>query len=239
MFFILEQIIHKPDRRYDTFLANVLQRENEWYDKLVLPDDIRILSWNYDNQLELVYREYLEKNYSEIREILGIYDVKSDEKERSLKDKCSIIKLNGTANFLKEEDWLQYSGIDKIDDTMLGNILKKYTECLIAGRCEGRLRLNFAWEERWSEDMLNKRIPNMVRDATALVVIGYTFPYFNRKIDRVVFKEMSNLKNIYIQDPYADRIKQNIIPVMPNDKLTYIKIHTLNDVDQFFLPPEL
>ncbi len=238
IFFIFEQIIHKPDKRYDTFFASILERKLECSDDLTFPDDIRILSWNYDNQLELVYREYLKWDYARIRDVLGIYDVKGDGQKKSIPKNCNIVKLNGTANFVAEEDWLQYSETSTIDENILSNILRKYTECLQAGNCNGLIRLNFAWEERWSRDMLNKTIPNMVQDATALVVIGYTFPYFNRIVDRTIFTQMPNLKNIYIQDPEADRTEQYIKPVIP-EKLADVKIHPLKDTDQFFLPPEL
>lgn len=239
IFFILEQVIHKPDNRYDFFFANILQREVECCDELTLPDDIRILSWNYDNQLELVYKGYYEKKYSHIREILGIYDVKSKENEKSLKKNISVIKLNGTANFVAEEDWLQFSDANKITETLLSNILNKYDECIQVGRCDGRLRLNFAWEEAYSKDLLDNVMPKLVQEATALVVIGYSFPYFNRKIDRLIFENMPHLKKIYIQDIYPERIQQYLTPVIPADKLAGIIIVPLDDIEQFYLPPEL
>ena len=239
VFFILEQIVHKPDKRYDTFYASVLQREVECFDKLTLPDDIRILSWNYDNQLEMVYREYLKKNYSEIRDYLGIYDAKGDGQKELPQKQCSIIKLNGTANFFVEEDWLRYSDTKKIDENLLKNILNNYAECVYVGRCEGRLRLNFAWEEAYSKDLLDNVMPKLVQEATALVVIGYSFPYFNRKIDRLIFDNMPYLKKIYIQDKFPERIQQYITPVIPENRLAGIKIVPLDDVEQFYLPPEL
>ena len=239
VFFIFEQIIHKPDNRYDTFFANVLQKEVECYDDLTLPDDIRILSWNYDNQLELVYKTYVDTSYSRIRDILGIYDVKCLDNEKQKKQNCSIIKLNGTANFLAEEDWLQYSNTGKMEEKLLKMVLDKFTDNISGSPCDGRLRLNFAWEDRYQEDMLNNMIPKLVQEVTALVVIGYSFPYFNRKIDRLIFENMHHLKKIYIQDKDPNRIQQYIIPVIPEEKLDEIKIVPLNDVDQFFLPPEL
>lgn len=238
MFFILEQIIRKPDRRYDTFFANVLERKIDAIDELTLPDDIKILSWNYDNQLEMTYRKYLEMDYARIREVLGIYDAKGDGREQTFQRPCSIIKLNGTANFLEEEDWLQYSNTDRPNENLLKNILSKYNEYR-EDRCDSRLRLNFAWENKYPVDVLNKFAPNMLQDATTLVVIGYSFPYFNREIDRIILGQMQRLGDIYIQDPNADQIKQYITPVIPVDKLSVINIHTLNEVSQFFLPPEL
>ena len=82
-------------------------------------------------------------------------------------------------------------------------------------------------------------MPQLVQEATALVVIGYSFPYFNRKIDRLIFENMPHLKKIYIQDKYPERIQQYITPVIPADKLAGITIVRLDDVEQFYLPPEL
>jgi hypothetical protein len=85
----------------------------------------------------------------------------------------------------------------------------------------------------------------MVGEAETLVVIGYTFPFFNRETDRRVFEQMPNLSQIYIQDPNADNIIKNIIPVMSDHQKETNKlrigngIETITNVDQFFLPPEL
>lgn len=240
IFFILEQVIHKPDKRYDTFYANLLQKKNEYYDKLTFPDDIRILSWNYDNQMELVYKGYLKDiNYSVTREYLGIYDVKGDDQKDQKQTPCSIIKLNGTANFYAEEDWLQYSDDNEINEKLLERILRKYEGCVHVEQCDGRLRLNFAWDVRYSANVLKNIVPTMVQDATTLVVIGYSFPYFNRTIDRAIFQQMPHLENIYIQDKYPNRIQQNIKPVIPSDRRDKMRIILLNDVEQFYLPPEL
>ena len=51
-YFIIEQILLKPDSRYDTFLANILDNN------INIPDNINIISWNYDSQFEIAYREY-------------------------------------------------------------------------------------------------------------------------------------------------------------------------------------
>ena len=56
---------------------------------------------------------------------------------------------------------------------------------------------------------------------------------------------MPNLSQIYIQDPNADNIIKNIIPVMSDHQKETNKlrigngIETITNVDQFFLPPEL
>ena len=238
IFFIFEQIVHKPDGRYKSFLSKVAQKDIV-YDALNPSPEIGILSWNYDNQIELAYRQFFADNYLYIRERLGFYDVKDYEQKQIFQKYCKIIKLNGTANFTREEDWLKSSNNNTIDETVLKIILKRYDECMQNGTCYGMVRLNFAWDDRWSEDMLKNKIPQLVHDAQTLVVIGYTFPDYNREIDRIIFENMPNLKTIYIQDIHPKRIQDNITAVIPEDKLAGIKINPRDDVEQFYLPPEL
>lgn len=238
IFFIFEQIVHKPDGRYKSFLSKIAQKDIV-YDALELSPEIGILSWNYDNQIELAYRQFFSDNYSYIRERLGVYDVKDYEQKHLSQKCCKIIKLNGTANFTREEDWLSFSENNAIDENVLKIVLKKYNECIQSGTCYGRLRLNFAWDDRWSEDMLKNKIPQLVHDAQTLVVIGYTFPDYNREIDRIIFENMPNLKNIYIQDLDPDRIQENISAVISENKLAEVKINPRKIVEQFILPPQL
>lgn len=236
MFFIFEQIVHKPDSRYKSFLLKVAHRDKV-YDALELPPEISILSWNYDNQIELAYRQFFGDNYSDIRERLGIYDVKDYEQKHLSQKYCKIIKLNGTANFTQEEDWLNSSDNNTIDEMLLKKVLKRYDECIQRGTCYGMLRLNFAWEKQWSEDMLANKIPQLVHDAQTLIVIGYTFPDYNREIDRTIFENMPNLRNIYIQDPKAEHVQQSVL-LMALQRHFKIELFQ-NRIEQFLLPPEL
>ena len=53
VFLILEQSITKTNMRYDSFFASIL---NDDYHPL--PNNIKIVSWNYDYQFEKAYSEY-------------------------------------------------------------------------------------------------------------------------------------------------------------------------------------
>ena len=47
-----------------------------------------------------------------------------------------------------------------------------------------------------------------------LIIIGYSFPDYNAKVDKEIIKNMiksNNLKNIYIQDPNPENIKSNLL----------------------------
>lgn len=236
IFFIFEQIVHKPDSRYKSFLMKVARRDDV-YDALELSPEISILSWNYDNQIELAYRQFFGDNYSYIRERLGIYDVKDYEQKHLSQKYCKIIKLNGTANFTQEEDWLRSSDNNTIDDVVLKKVLTRYYECIQRGTCYGMLRLNFAWEKQWTGDMLTNKIPQLVHDAQTLIVIGYTFPDYNREIDRTIFENMPNLRNIYIQDPKAEHVNQSVL-LMASQRHLKIELFQ-NRIEQFLIPPEL
>jgi len=254
IFFIIEQLINNVDGRYDTFLASVLTKDLE------ITDDISILTWNYDSQFEISYKEYIRNDYNNIHDKLRVFDIKTDKSfgaisENRNDDNASyhhmkalgshkIVKLNGTANFKEILPLTDYYGVES--HIYLREILNKYV--LFSSDIEDPdyTRLSFAWDNNgYVDNFFDDKIESMVGDAETLVVIGYTFPFFNRETDRRIFEKMPNLSQIYIQDPYADRIIKNIIPVMSDYQKDVMKlsindgIEPITNVDQFFLPPEL
>lgn len=171
-FFVWAQLEGKPDQRYDTFLANVLQVSN-----LYLPKDISIISWNYDSQFEIVYR-YYSRNGS-----LPIYDKTVDGQFpplTPLRDSGRIFKVNGSANF---------------GDFNMVNFIKNYVEVEpiiqlieyydhLNTETSGRgfqfcSHLSFAWETSDKQKQLMEAIKQTTADTESIVVIGYSFPYFN------------------------------------------------------------
>lgn len=239
LYFILEQVLLKPDSRYDTFLANILQ------DRRQFPENIKVLSWNYDSQFEIAYSEYEAKNS------LCIGSKMSEEYES-----FDILKINGSATFHKAEtitkyrnnllsvikdcnaDYNPYKG-DKKYDLLLPHIVFLY-QLYVGGvnsMRDNNTNLSFAFDFRKPSDILFQRADEIIDDTEVLVIIGYTFPFFNREIDRKILDSLSPDATIYIQDLYPERIRQSFQAVCP-----YIKdanIHLLNEVDQFFLPPQL
>ncbi|CAN5783425.1 hypothetical protein BH11BAC7_BH11BAC7_17550 [soil metagenome] len=69
-----------------------------------------------------------------------------------------------------------------------------------------------------------------------LVVIGYSFPFFNRNIDRQLLENLLlSVRKIYFQDPYLDgSFLRAQFGVGGNVAIEHIK-----DTNQFFLPHEL
>uniref|UniRef100_UPI004056960C hypothetical protein n=1 Tax=Alistipes sp. TaxID=1872444 RepID=UPI004056960C len=230
IFFIIEQVINKKDGRYDTFLASTLDSN------LNIDNRITILTWNYDSQFELAYKEYAEtKDASSIRRKLGIADLK----EQSYDTRNQIFKLNGTANFMSQIDINLYKQFDE-------NLLTELLDAYIRGYNEddSNSHISFAWDNtKYMSGDFENALLRVTQDTEILVVIGYTFPFFNRGIDRKIFQYMERLKKIYIQDPNATQIIASL------DSL-YTAYHTgsthvnrnvtpITNTTQFYLPPEL
>lgn len=230
-YFIVEQILLKPDSRYDTFLANILNN------KLELPENINIISWNYDSQFEIAYREYSNDKKLPI----------ASKKQWNEAENPKILKVNGTAAFdkmnnipLLREKFPSLSssfgmGADAIDYNRMAYILNLYKE--IQNGNVGMTQLSFAFDGLRNDSLYNA-VDKIIEKTDVLVVIGYTFPFFNREVDRRLLSGIDNNNTIiYIQDIYPERIKQSIKAVLPDFREDNFIL--LNDVDQFFLPPEL
>lgn len=224
-FFMFEQNLHPYDKRYDTFLANILNKD------LALPNDLFLMTWNYDVQLDIAFREYSE---------IGLSMVCPTETRR-LDTNSKVYKINGSANFYGKnyQDTFVFSH-NKFSN-LLNLILFMLSFVTKDGLySDGITDLLFSWEKN-KFDGISNALYDKISDAEVLVVIGYTFPFFNREIDREIMSNMFNLNKIYIQDPQAKKVKISLKSILPAEKYSSL----LNDDDliydtsNFFLPPEL
>lgn len=228
-FFIWEQVENKADSRYDTFLANVLKSGT-----LSLPKEISIISWNYDSQIEIAYQSY-RRNSS-----LPVFEKNIQNIWPSLPDTGRIFKINGSATFA--------DGIiipDILRNTMTRrNIQLQLIEYYSNVRADTsqmgfqfKTHLSFAWENSKNQKNMMDSITATVKDTEQVVVIGYSFPFFNRETDRAIFEMMPSLKKIYVQDIHADAVTQSLAAVLPVGR--GIKAIPIRDCTQFYLPAEL
>ena len=239
LFFIYEQILRTPDSRYDTFLANILN------DNSSFPKNIKIISWNYDSQIEIAYNEY-NKNLNNLN--IG-------SKTHKDYQEWTILKLNGTANFYKHErEFIEIrkdvlNEIAEIKSTLNNNSdisekegqlkLKKFLMLYKSYMHEktNNTDLSFAFDYTSHSEAILQRSHEIINDTDALVIIGYTFPFFNREIDRKVLSRLSPKAKVYIQDLAPEKIKESFKAVLPN--INDENISLIRDVTQFYLPPEL
>lgn len=153
------------------------------------------------------------------------------EATRSLNKFC-IIKLNGTA-FMYDKTNLQI--VDTFFDpySTMGIIPSIYKFYLDKYK-NIDTGLSFAWEK---DSKIKQSIEKTVYNADVLVIIGYSFPDYNRDIDKEIFDKMPNLKKIYIQDKDPNIIKQRIMQFITTKKDYNFML--CQDVTQFVIPMEL
>lgn len=226
-YFVWEQLDHAVDQRYDTFLANVLSMNN-----LYLPKDISVVSWNYDSQFELAYNFYTRNGR------FSVFDKNNDDEWEDLPQYGCVFKVNGSATYgnfsvvneiLKDDKMprgiqlIIFYGDSKADTSQLGFQFTPH--------------LSFAWEQTANQSKMMEYVKQSSQDTISMVVIGYSFPFFNREVDRTIIANMPNLKTIYIQDPNAESIEQSLRAVLPVG--VNVKIEHRKNCDQFFLPSEL
>lgn len=233
IFFIFEQSQNPVDGRYDSFFASIIDSSHSF------PDNIRILSWNYDYQFELAYSEYSgKKNISENQTKLNIHQ----KTVKNLGDNHGfrIYKLNGTTEIYNQIHYRQYNFIDEMSSEitihLIEEIVRNYAGILNSD--DYHSTLSFSWEtdakdgktflENVSEDII---------DTIILIVVGYSFPFFNREIDRKIIGSMGQLNRVYFQAPDAENLKDRFKAIRNdfNEK----DLIPIKDTGQFFLPNEL
>lgn len=231
IFFIFEQTINQPDKRYDSFFASI---HNELYD---FPENIRILSWNYDYQFELSYLEY--SGQSEISNIQTSLNINHKYGDNHKRDKFGIYKLNGTTGLYSDNGWRQYMYATnlnvEIDISFVNQIVRNYTAAIYLNNIYSNF--SFAWERENPEKSIVEMAIEASKDCIALVVIGYSFPFFNRDIDRKIIGGMKNLKRVYFQAPDAEILIERFKAI--KDDVENIELIPKYDLEQFVLPNEL
>lgn len=226
-FFVWEQLEHKPDGRYDTFLANVLDERT-----LNIPKNISFVSWNYDSQMELAFQTY------RLNTGLALFEKNIVGQWPLLTDNGRIFKVNGSATFA---DTNMVSLILNYEKTSVavqliqiyGNVMADTSEMGF----QFKTHLSFAWEESTNSENMKRSLSETLADTEQVVVIGYSFPFFNRTTDREIFNAMPNLKKVYVQDINPSAVMQSMIAILPvNKKIDVVQI---TDCSQFYLPSEL
>ncbi|RKN78526.1 hypothetical protein [Ulvibacterium marinum] len=231
IFFVFQQALNKPDKRYDTFFASI---HNSLYR---FPDNLRILSWNYDYQFELSYSEY--SSQQDVSSNQSSLNVKHKYGDNDTDERFGIYKLNGTTGLYSDGGWRQYMFAPNlkvpVDLSFVDRVVRNFTAVTYFGNLYSNF--SFAWErENPDKSIVDLAIKN-TEDCLALVIIGYSFPFFNRDIDRKIIGAMKNLKSVYFQAPDADVLIERFKAI--KDNTSEINLIPKYDTGQFVLPNEL
>ncbi|MEJ7684834.1 MAG: hypothetical protein WKG06_44710 [Segetibacter sp.] len=208
-----------PDRRYDSFIASIT---NPSINNTTLPGNFKIITWNYDLQFELALREYrpglkINDIQKEIQAIPSQYYLRN--KVDVDFSKFVLVRLNGVAGIGKfkqdENSNLFGSFFDTKYHSLLSQIVQYYS-VLNMPKTQAEenddLVFNYSWENAdefgnnlyGSINEIKQKAKYIMPETELLVIIGYSFPYFNKHIDKELFESFTKLKKIYIQDYKAD-----------------------------------
>lgn len=98
--------------------------------------------------------------------------------------------------------------------------------------------VKFAWEtNNFNVEMAKSKII----ESKNVVVIGYTFPLYNRLIDLEYLPQgIIQNKKIFIQDPQAEIISQSFLDnfQLHNNKFKS-KLTSISNCDSFYIPPDI
>jgi hypothetical protein len=197
----------KIDKRYISLASSFLEEKDG---QICLPDNIKFLSWNYDLQLEMALRDF---HYEEMRVSECLQRFKVSRDISSINGKEQIIHLNGVAGLYFENgettcivDSLSSSSFDTSIDELKDLFLKLYNS-----EDHNIMQFNFAWESNIEKNMFSEKMLKALAGVSYAVIIGYSFPVFNRKFDKDIFTALRQvgLRKVYYQvkRPDPDALK--------------------------------
>ncbi|GBF44371.1 hypothetical protein LPTSP2_36740 [Leptospira ellinghausenii] len=238
-YIVLEQSIKKVDKRYFGFFSALINF-NEESSNVTFHPEIKIATWNYDLQITEALMSLTNFKESEVNSIL----LKTSDLHSNTPSKNQVYRLNGYAG-------AEFFGNDILSNSLSAayfhlpnesrhpeKIQKLFLEWL---KSEADLNFHFAWDSH--EPIKNQREKFFadISDTEVLVVIGYSFPTFNRFIDSRIFSMLRKLKKAYVQDSSEQAlgrvnqlIKQNHYPGKES-----IEVKHISNVDQFYIPSEI
>lgn len=222
----------KIDKRYDALIATICDKDESG--NVVMKNNVKIITWNYDIQIDLCLMNYSKKSIGETKNGYNIHpNINSYNKlNETLFETTNfgVLKLNGNAfldsNYFKANHLnLNLYNLDQ-DHFKEDSIIGKYLLCYNTRFPNGELPnddcfkyFNFAWEKLDSEKYLGyssvvKTAIELADKTDVLIIVGYSFPFFNSETDRVILEQMSP-KKIIIQDKNPDLIEARLKALIP------------------------
>lgn len=227
------------DYRYKS-LFSILLRNNQ--NRIRLDENINFISWNYDLQLESTFKLFLKDDEVSSFDELNSEFVPFKENNTNISNN-KIYHLNGHRGYHSRFDFKNVKSKDIGPD--LNNSIDEYwdrNENLFNLTINQDVSLNKHIKYAWEHDLKSNWIKNISKtmaETEILIIIGYSFPPFNRDIDQQLFASLISptLKKIVFQDPNADMevIKNLFISSPPMGSKIVIEN---SNMSQFFLPNE-
>ncbi len=222
------QLIRNIDKRYDLFLGNLININES---KISLPNNVHFVSWNYDRLFELSLCSLLHSNgdLNLVRRHINIFN---NYETTEIEENPYLIKLNGSAGAFID----MYTRNNSLEN-VLNDVIHNYQ-----GAFEKKIPdalIQFAWDENENTKMSRQKAIEIMDQTNILVVIGYSFPTFNRVIDKELLRCHNKFERIVVQntksniDSVCDRLKALVPHTEPH------RIIKITDEDEFHMPIEI
>lgn len=208
------------DPRYDAFFSAILDSN------LKIPDNIKIVSWNYDLQIEQSFNFYFEGlQLKDVGNRIGIGYHKFEP--------GPIVKLNGSSVIAIDQIALwEQSYNENVHDVFVKALKNDFGPNVYSN-------IRFAWENEGMVSNYRELASKYILESSYVVIIGYSFPIFNREVDRQMFEGFSDkgVARIFIQasDEDAPRIKSQLESIQIGLSK---KAEIISNLSQFFIPNE-
>jgi len=223
------------DSRYTALFSTLL--ENGIGDKIQMNESFNFISWNYDLQLEKTFKSFLLDDEVQSLDDLNQNYFKFKIDNESLNN---VYHLNGHRGFFLDKKKGTFElNIDN-DFTGYWNHVKGLLDATKRGSADFDQYIKYAWEHDLNSNHY-KNIFNILKETEVLIIIGYSFPTFNRLIDQLLFSKLnrSKLKKIIYQDPSANSSLIENLFEKPSDFKSKIEIlNQENSLTWFHLPNE-
>ncbi len=216
--------------------------------KKTIPSNVKVLTWNYDNQIPLTLSDIYDVN------ILSSIKDKSEQSSSEFSlGKNYLLRteyLNGgifrTENEL--EEIIKIKNISAKSPGLYSGEIPKHAFDYFKSKLEefkvrSESNIRYAWE-----DLDLTRISNFMKNTSYLVIVGYSFPQFNRQWDEKILLPFiidshrnKETKKIVIQNTEAEYNKTVTIieSIAKSKNIDLLRIEFLNhkDLSIIYSPP--
>ncbi len=223
------------DKRYDGLIAGLLKPIQGVAEPFY---PINFISWNYDVNLLLSLKNFFQPD-STLLEFITEDIKRVNDFEWKIGNKISIVNMNG---FFFSKDFFS-----KLHNAESGDCFKTIKNRINANFLNEEvddsdaMEIKFAWE---TNNKVGEIALEKIKSSENIIIIGYTFPLYNRLIDNKYFNfETTRGKNIYVQDLKSKDVTSTISDAFNIKSLqsTYMgdsptSVKEITNCDYFFIP---
>ncbi len=182
------------DLRYIALLATILKEKDG---KPVWNENFKIITWNYDFQIISALLKFSSIDDASLISDFSIFPFNNILNNSS---EANIVYLNGVSGAYDFKNCIDFRFKENYCNT-IENISELYDD-FKSSNTQTKEYVNFAWD--FHNNDISKltvlKARDIMKSTSKLVIIGYSFPYFNYEVDSLLFSNLSEDATIVYQD---------------------------------------